>query len=251
MSHESKIKQAIMHGMAQACEDMSSFCDQPEKQFNAEYLFTVATARAISDLNGPPADPYKIKIEHATKQLGRDCLKPFVRQAGALQKGSTILRHKHAIPSVSRNGRVDIAIYDDGYNSGYFGEKPLCVIELKGFNPPKHQILQDVRRNLQFHRLNGATGASVLSFSYFAALHSRAPQFSHKSPSAIKGLYEKLLVQLGAIVDFSIEVDTFTVSLDNQGRLYEEVSETVIDLSTMHHYIGVIVGIKQLSSALA
>jgi len=250
MDSYSDIKKAIQIGMSNACEDMNNFCDQPERKFNAEYLFTVATARAISELNGPPADPYHIKIEQSTKLLQRDCLNPFLRQTKAKpQPGATIARHKHPIPNVSRNGRVDIAIYADIAPSSYLGEKPLCVIELKGFNPSKSLVLEDVRRNLEFHRLAGATGPSVLSFSFFAALHSGAPELLEDSLSAQKKWYKDLLAQLGEIKDCALEIDTFTVSLDSEGRLEEELHETVINTSTKHHYIGVIVGLRKLAVA--
>lgn len=243
----SKIKQAVQSGMSQACEDMASFCNQPERKFNAEYLFTVATARAISDLNGPPADPYHINIEHSTKTLQRDCLRPFLyRASSATGPRSSIARHKHPIPSVSRNGRVDIAVYADIIPSNYLGEKPLCIIELKGFNPNKGVILEDVRRNLEFHRLSGATGPSVLEFSFFAALHASTPEQSAVALEQKKKWYSALLKQLGDVNDFKLEVDTFTVSLDAEGRLEEELYETVLNSSTKHHYIGVVVGLRKL-----
>lgn len=241
------IKKAVQDGMSQACEDMNSFCNQPERQFNAEYLFTVATARKISDLNGPPADPYHIKIEQSTKTVQRDCLRPFLSVvSSASGPRSTIARHKHPIPAVSRNGRVDIAVYADTPPASYLGEKPLCIIELKGFNPSKRLVLEDVRRNLEFHRLTGATGPSVLSFSFFAALHTSTPEQSDAALRQKNKWYSDLLKQLGDINDFKLEISTFTVSLDAEGRLEEELHEIVLNSSTKHHYLGVIVGIRKL-----
>jgi hypothetical protein len=246
MDSYNRIKKAVQTGMSEACSDMNNFCNQPEPKFNAEYLFTVAAAHAISDLNGPPADPYHIKIEHSTKTLQRDCLKPFLNVANTTTGlRSTIARHKYPIPSVSRNGRVDIAVYADIAPSNYLGEKPLCIIELKGFNPNKRLVLEDVGRNLELHRLSGATGPSVLEFSFFAALHSSTPEQSNAALEQKRTWYSDLLKQLGDINDFILEIDTFTVSLDAKGRLEEELHDIVLNSSTIHHYIGVIVGIRK------
>lgn len=240
-NHQKALRSAIEKGMMQACRDMYSFCDKPQKEFNAEYLFTVATARAIDELNGAPADPYEIRIERSTKYLERDCLKPFIKAPGTSFRRPTLFRDKHQASTIKRNGRVDIAVYSDGYHNGYPGKMPLCLIELKGFNPPRHLVLDDLRRNLEFHRLRGVTGGSVLDLSFFAALHSRTPAREATSEQAVKKQYEKWMMQLGEVSDLATQVQTFTVSKDVRGRLQEEVNEVVIDTTSRHHFIGVVV----------
>lgn len=246
MNDSSKLREAIVAGMKRACEDMVSFCDQPQVQFNAEYLFTVATAVAINKLNGPSADPYEIHIEHATKFLERDCLPLISRGRDPLKRGGSVFRPHHPIPKVSRKGRVDIAVYVDGSKAGYFGNKPHCVIELKGFNPGRKLILSDIRRNLEFHRLSGATGKSTLNLSFFGALHSKNPDQFEMNEGHIKKKYEGWLAELGPLPDIVAEIHTFNVSHDIHGRIFDEVDEQVIDNSSRHHFIGAIVSLTSL-----
>ena len=225
---------------------MHSFCDNPAKKFNAEYVFTVATARAISRRNGPFAEPYEIRIEHSTKIFARDCLPLLKRVGRPLQRGSTILRSMHKIPSILRGGRIDIAIYSDPMTSSSVGREPLCAIELKGFNPQRYLIIEDLRRNLSFHRLIGVTGRSLLHLSFFAALHSCNVEQGIDNENAIRSKYLKWFSELGDIKDISTRVLTFTVSIDSLGRLIDEVDEIVCDRSTLHHFIGVIVVFESL-----
>jgi hypothetical protein len=71
---KSEIVAAIKTGMTNACSDMHYFTAQPQLCFNAEYLFTVATAKAINDHNFVPGHKFEIRIEHSTQKFARDCL---------------------------------------------------------------------------------------------------------------------------------------------------------------------------------
>ena len=242
MTHFSRMVSAITDGMKNACADMHSFCNSPSQQFNAEYLFTVATARAIDRFNGPPADPYEIRIEHSTREFARDCLPVWKRVGSPLRPNSTILRAKQPRPNIKRSGRIDIAVYHDSNSSTHlFGSQPLCAIELKGFNPPRHLVLEDLRRNLDFHRLDGATGPSVLDLSFFGALHSRSAKRATNNEQSVKERYRKWITELGPIRDLVTHILTFTVSIDATGEVVEEVNEWVLDTTTIHHFIGAIV----------
>jgi len=240
MAHIHVLNEAIKEGMEGACSDMFSFCDNPAERINAEYLFTVATARAISARNTVPADPYEIRIEQSTKSFASDCLHPVIF-GSPTQRGSTIFRAKHPLPKIIRPGRIDISVYHNPAKSTYFGSPPLCSIELKGFNPPKRLVIEDLKRNLEFHRVQGKTGSSVLDLSFFAALHSRSAKRASGNESAVKEMYRRWLPQLGAVPDLDTHVLTFTVSIDTFGRVREEVNEMVVDTETVHHFIGAIV----------
>ena len=240
MNHKKDLLAAIENGMKKACNDMYSFCDNPAQKFNAEYLFTVATAHAINALNGPPADPYEIRLELNTKIFARDCLPVFPRKKTPLKSHSNIFR-KNSTVDITRHGRIDIAVYYDPVQPKTIGRTLLCAIELKGFNPSRSLVVKDLRRNLQFHRGVGPTGPSLLNLSFFAALHSRSAKHTLRNENAVKAQYQKWLSELGLINDLSITIHTFTVSVDPMGRLLDEADEIVIDTSSIHHFVGAVV----------
>ncbi|MFP5196827.1 hypothetical protein PQ786_15840 [Alcaligenes faecalis] len=243
MSQTIKIIAAIKDGMKQACADMYSFTDRPELAFNAEYLFTVATAKAIDTHNFLPAHVFEIRIEYGTRKFARDCL-PLIKKSPPMVRGSTLLRGK-ASPKIGRPGRIDIAIYYEPTHPPTFGRIPLCAIELKGFNPQRTLVLEDLQRNLQLMRVSGLTGSSVLEFTAFAALHSvSAPKDAKAAVAkedAIQKKYDAWMAGLGARDDVIEVIETFTISWEPNGTVSEELDELVIDTSSRHHFIGVIV----------
>lgn len=243
MDLRSEIVAAIKIGMRNACTDMHYFTAQPQLCFNAEYLFTVNTAKAINDHNYVPGHRFEIRIEQGTQKFARDCL-PLIKRGNPMIRGSSVFRGK-INPKIERTGRVDIAVYHDPINRATFGSIPLCAIEVKGFNPARILVLKDLRRNLEFMRLNGPSGPSQIEFTSFAALHdaSQATDLEaiEYSLGDIRRKYSKWLSELGALTEVITEIETFTVSSDSQGTISEEVGEAVIDLSTRHHFVGVIV----------
>ncbi|HJW18911.1 MAG TPA: hypothetical protein VJ499_17395 [Flavisolibacter sp.] len=249
MNQKTKIIDAVKSGMKQACHDMYSFTDQPELTFNAEYLFTVATAKAIDTHNFLPAHEFEIRIEHSTRKFARDCL-PAIKRGHPMAKGSALLRVK-ASPKIGRPGRIDIAIYRN-LSSFPYGREPLCAIEVKGFNPQRALVLEDLRRNLQFMRVSGPTGGSVLEFTTFAALHSVSAPKDTNSVTAlentIKEKYKAWMAGLGSRDDMIEEIDTFTISWELDGTISEENDELVIDTSSRHHFIGAIVTFSRPST---
>lgn len=241
-----EIKSKIKEGVQTACRDIFSFTDEPSRKFTAEYLLTVAVAKAISTLNGPPGDPYKIYIEKKTKDFARDCLRPFILDK-SLAPQQSIFRDKNQ--KIKRNGRVDIAVYSHLFNSDYLGEQPICNIEIKGFNPQRTPTLADLKRNLEFLRLSGRTGKSVLQFSAFVAIHSfskcsnEAQILSNKS--SIEKKYTKWISELGNIEDVHLQVKTFTVRKETLGRVIDEGDYEILDTDARHHFEGVIIFIQK------
>lgn len=247
MSQKEEIVAAIKDGMKQACADMYSFTDQPELTFNTEYLFTVAAARAINTHNFVPAHAFEVRIEHSTREFARNCL-PVIKRGHPMTKGSTLFRGS-ASPKIGRPGRIDIAVYHKPPRPAALGRIPLCAIEVKGFNPQRTLVLEDLRRNLQFMRVSGLTGASILKFTAFAALHSASAPMDADAvtaqENAIKGKYRAWMAALGSRDDIIEEIETFTVSWEPNGTVSEEVGELIIDTSTRHHFIGTIVTFSQ------
>ncbi|CAE6864510.1 hypothetical protein IQ288_05110 [Burkholderia sp. R-69980] len=242
MREQADIRQKIKAAMATACNDMLNFTDEPSRKFNAEYLLTVNVAKAIDELNGPPGDPYKIFIEKSTKGFARDCLKP-VLFGKSMERGSSVFRKE--FPLINRNGRIDITVYYENNQSGYLGMQPLCAIELKGFDPSRKLVIADLKRNLEFHRVAGATGKSVLAFSFFSALHAFKKTSDELLAQAdldqTKRLYEKWISEVGDTGDHRFEVETFTVSKELVGRVVDEGDYEVLDTDARHHFVGVVV----------
>lgn len=159
----------LVKAMKRACDDMLRFSGEPAKRLNAEYLFTVAVAKELAGLNRYHGDPYRIYLEKKTRDFAKDCLHP-VKFGNSMQRGS--ITRRTGVPKLSRNGRIDVAVYEDVPNNGYLGHQPICAIELKGFNPARALVLEDLKRNLEYFSVKGNTGSSVLGTALFGALHS-------------------------------------------------------------------------------
>ncbi|CAG0984712.1 hypothetical protein ANAEL_01952 [Anaerolineales bacterium] len=240
--HSSNIQQKVKEAMVGACEDMLTFTDDPSRKFNAEYLFTVNVAKAITRLNCSHADPYKLFLELSTKKFTRDCLRPLVL-GHPLKRGSTVFRR--GTPKINRNGRIDIAVYVDEPNRNNFGAQPLCAIELKAFNPQRKFVLYDLMRNIEYFRIAGNTGSSVLNFSLFAALHSFLRPADEKQVQnnefQVKKQYEKWILDLDNTDDVNVNIDVFTVSKELLGRVVDEGECQILDTDACHHFVGVII----------
>lgn len=237
-----EFQRCIVNAMVRSCADMVGFTDNPAKPINAEYLFTVNVAKELRKFNFGPGDPYRIHLEERTKVLARRCLYP-VRFGKPMVRGST--RFRRGTPKINRNGRVDIAVYEDLPNNGYMGHQPVCVVELKGFNPQIRSALLDMKRNLEFLRLSGNTGRSVLRFTVFSALHkfgrSTDEQKAQANEDELLTKYRNSLAQLGNLDDVKVEVQVQTVSKELVGRVLDEGEYKVLDTSAVHHFAGVMV----------
>lgn len=237
------ITEKVKVAMKAACNDMLRFSDEPARKINAEYLLTVNVAKAIDELNMQPADPYKIYIEKPTRDFARDCLHPVVF-GNPLVRGSSVLRKGR--PSIKRNGRIDVVVYYNDPLTAYFGTQPLCAIELKGFNPTRALVVADLQRNLEFHKVFGNTGESVLPFSLFSALHSFNSTYDEAGLLAnlakVDNFYKSLIPQVGDLNGHEFRIQSFTVSRDLIGRVLDEGEEhEALDTDARHHFVGAIV----------
>jgi len=236
-----QILEKVKEGAKNACEDMLFFTDQPSVRVNAEYLFTVNVAKSISRLNFSSGDPYSIYIERKTKIFSEDCIPP-VKFGHPSKRGSTIFRN--SVVPVERNGRIDVSIYEDQKNTGYIGKKPICAIEVKGFNPSRKKVLEDLKRNLGYFELSGATGPSVIDFAVFVSAHffkKTDAAGANKREEKVKRRYAEILSEVG--VDRSVEFDLslFPISHLAEGRVVDEGEENVLYAEDRHHYIGVLI----------
>ena len=242
MSHRTKIIGEIKTAMQSACAQTELFTDAIAEPIAAEYLFTVEVAKAVAELNLLPGDPYVIRVERDAEIFATDCLKPMVPGPGDGIHRKMIFRRSK--PEVGRKGRIDVTVYVDKPGSGYWGYQPLCAIEVKGFNPSKDLVLEDLRRNLCFLKVTGDTGDSVLEFAIFAAFHS----YRRVTDAAVvfregevKRRYDGYVKELDDLSGIVVDVQAVRVSLEQQGTIVEGIDYDEIDPSAKHHIVGAIV----------
>ncbi|MBD9401344.1 hypothetical protein [Comamonas sp. CMM02] len=232
----------LVKAMKRACEDMLRFSGEPAKRLNAEYLFTVAVAKEIDGLNGYYGDPYRIHLEKKTREFAQDCLLP-VKFGNPLRKGNTSIRN--GTPKISRNGRIDISVYEDISNNGYLGHQPICAIELKAFNPARALVLEDLKRNLEYFSIKGNTGSSVLGSTLFGALHAW-PKVGTESEEEIKAenlrsTYVNWLSELTQTPEIRKTVSVHRISQDLMGEVIDNGEYQEINADTIHNFVGVVV----------
>jgi len=232
----------LVKAMRRACDDMLRFSGEPAKRLNAEYLFTVAVAKELDKLNGYYGDPYRIYLEKKTRDFARDCLYP-VKFGNALQGES--IRHRTGAPKLSRNGRIDVAVYEDVPNNGYLGHQPICAIELKGFNPARALVLEDLRRNLEYFSVKGNTGGSVLGTALFGALHSWSKVGTQSDEEAraeqLRRKYIRWLSELPETPNVRRTVSVHQIRQDLVGEFVDEGDCQVLDVDTIHSFVGIVV----------
>lgn len=240
--HRDKILGKIWQAMEFACQQSELFTGNKAARIPAEYLFTVAVAMAIAEHNGPPGDPYIVRVEYDAATFMKECVQPvkFARE-GAAGKSHLIKRKK---PNIRRPGRVDVAVYVDVPNNGYFDAQPLCAIELKGFDPKPKLVRKDLERNLGFLRTTGPTGDSVLEFAIFAALHAYQRYGDgdlSRNKQGTKEKYERYLAKLGDLTDIDVGIDVKSISVEQAGTTIQGADYNELDTSSRHHFVGAIV----------
>lgn len=145
------------------------------KLFDSEYLITVNIAQSLKLLNTSyHGSPYRILLEHPTKTFATNCTPLIVKSNEHAYLPSSSIRIGQS--NTVRNGKIDIAVYDNCTPA--YSLKPICPIEVKGFNPSKNNVIGDLKRNLDFFKLTSNTGNSELPFSIFATIELRV-----KSPT--------------------------------------------------------------------
>lgn len=235
-------RDTLVKAMKRACDDMLRFSGDPAKRLNAEYLFTVAVAKELDGLNVFYGDPYRIYLEKNTRDFTKDCLHPVIFSKS--QQRVNITR-RTGIPKLSRNGCIDVAVYEDVLNNGYFGHQPICAIELKGFNPARVLVLEDLRRNLEYFSIRGNTGSSVLGTTLFGALHSWSKVGTQceeeEKAEKLRSKYVDWLSELPKIPNIRITVTIHHISQDLVGEEVDEGDYQVLNSDTIHNFVGIVV----------
>ena len=235
-----QIEEKIREGMRSSCDDTFLFLEDESQKIGAEYLLTVNVAKKLAELNQYIGHPYKIYLERSTKLIASDCVPLFGRKAANNFLGyRQVHRRWH---NTSRNGKADIALYN---NTGDLSDTPVCVIELKGFDPSHMNVLHDLKRNAEYFWLVCRTGASQLQYTCFAAMHSFTRSITDEQIEAdLSSLQRKYSnwqagVKLPSNVSYRINVDTISKGLDLSYPDQDNLEVT--ELESNHHFAGVVI----------
>ena len=235
-----QIEEKILEGMRSSCNDTFLFLEDESKKIGAEYLLTVNVAKKLADLNQYIGHPYKIYLERKTRLIASDCVPLCVRKVANNFLGYRhVLRKQH---NTSRNGKVDITLYN---NTGGLVDTPACVIELKGFDPSRKLVLQDLRRNSEYFKLVCRTGASQLQYTCFAAMHSFPKSITDDQIKAdlfsLETKYNSWQTEVGIPADVKCRINIETISKGQDFSNPDENNPEVKVLECNHHFAGVVV----------
>jgi hypothetical protein len=234
------IEEKILEGMRSSCNDTFLFLENESQKIGAEYLLTVNVAKKLADLNQYIGHPYKIYLERKTRLIASDCVPLFAREVANNFLGyRQVLRKQH---NTSRNGKADITLYKD--TGGLVGT-PVCVIELKGFDPSRTSVLHDLRRNSEYFKLVCRTGASQLQYTCFAAMHSFPKSITDDQIKAdlscLRTKYNNWKAEVGIPSNVNCRINVETISKGLDVSYPDENNPEVKVLESNHHFAGVFV----------
>lgn len=253
--HWGMIRTGITDAMKQTCCETFLFAEDPNQPFKTEYHLTVNIAKKISEQNQRIGNIYKLILEHSIIDFATEGPAPIMFAipddilSSATHRGNYDDFTRKCPPKEEgkRNEgeskeRIDLAIYCDER----FGKCPVCAIEVKGFNPQKTRIIEDLNRNLSLLSIEAPTGLTRLNLTVFAALHSYqcpTPEKKREQLSRLKRRYGEYLTEISSALDGVVcHIDAFTVSsrcLNDFSSIEQEDGEAT--QANTHHWIGVIV----------
>lgn len=238
--YEAKILPKIKEGMCHALSDAQCFSEDFAAIANAEYLITTNIAQAISEL-GPlrGGEPIIIRLELSTKKFATSCvpLTSHLKLNNGQRPKSIFRKSKNS----KRNGRIDIAVEEQ---LDALANRPICAIEVKGFNQAKNLIISDLRRNAEFFDLQCRTGSSLIEFAAFCSFHTfDGGILAARKPSdflKINELYNEYMKSVNLNASAECELHPFTASESLlSGEESEEEYETIAH--EIHHHVGMVV----------
>ena len=235
MNDKEQIELKIIDAMRISCSETFYFSEDETRLIDAEYLFTVNVAKEIVKLNSGIGYPLKIYLEHPTKKFATNCVPLMGRNP--VTNRMTIRKKSR---NTERNGKIDVAVYRDGVSF----VKPVCAIELKGFNPQRKVILEDLKRNVEYFDFCCESGSSQISFTVFAAMHScknirnKASVLSNENE--VKTKYEGWLSELCQSINFKCDINVFTLDKNLAEDQVVPLGEELTDFDS-HQFIGVVV----------
>lgn len=240
-----KFIEKLKIALCQSCDDAYYFSDDETSLIDAEYLLTVNAAKSIRELNSYFGSPYKIYIEHSTKKFSSSCPPQFLQVEDNNILGYKRILRKGAFDT-KRPGKIDIAVYTNNQTL----ESPYCAIEIKGFNPSRVKIIEDLERNLEYFSFHANTGKSELPFSLFIALHSYKGTWTDSKEAdnirRIERRYKKYLKDISVSSNITINMQIFTI----RRGIVPDPNDQYIQMYGLqgnedYHFIGAIIGFNQ------
>jgi len=248
MVTKTEIENVIFSGLTNACADAYHFTGEVNAKIKPEYIVTVNVAKEFFTINNGQAGyghEFILKFEEDTTTFAMACVPQMV--------ADDIFSIKiRGFQNTDRNGKIDICVYDQ------FGDKPICPIEIKDFNPSKAEILKDLKRNLQLLELvDKNTGASILKFAFLAVLEEHKNCLTEKNISKgldkIKAKYEKRLKSFkDNLKDIKLTITTKTVAknlIDETTSFAGMEDMDIADrVAETYHFVGVVITLEKNKS---
>ncbi|CAI2302480.1 hypothetical protein [Vibrio parahaemolyticus] len=240
---ERDIVESTKKGLKSALYDAHSFTESFSSITSAEYILTVNVAQQISKL-GPKKGPalITINVEMQTKKFASMCVPlmkktPISKPSKGFPRNKTVFRTPK---NTSRNGKIDIAVL----KQGTLEDKPVCAIELKGFNPTKGLVIKDIERNLDYFSFTGQTGKSKIEFTEFCALYQfPKTMLQSKAQDDLDAIYNRYKGYVAGLhIPSFVECEIQTFSASSQLLTGTETQDEYEDVQhDLHHHVGVIV----------
>lgn len=154
----------IKNGMKEACFHAINFSLCAEDIIKAEYFYTVFIANYLLPQN-EWGGSCRVNVEHPTEDFCCNAFRYYSGGIGRNMNFSSGLGQNGKRHNTERKGKIDITITENDIS--------LCAIEVKGFNPAKALLEEDLRRNFQYFTLNDTgTGESLIEFAFLVSFHS-------------------------------------------------------------------------------
>lgn len=234
------ITNKLKDALKMSCNDAFYFSDDETRLIDAEYLVTVNSAKSIKELNHYFGMPYKIFLEHDTEKFATACTPLFGNQI------DDINYPVRTSNNTVRSGKIDIAIYSTDNPI----DVPLCAIEVKGFNPRKGNIIDDLKRNAEYFSISSPTGVSNLPFTIFMALHSyKKTMTNQKECSNIRRLrkrYDKYMDDISLPSDVSHRIEILTIRRGIMPAPNDPFTKEMgLQGNEDYHFVGAIVSFQR------
>lgn len=245
--NNNEIINAVKCGMMVAAKEIYYMDFSSGGKINTEYFATVSIGkRLFSDKKFNIGDD-KIIFEHDTRKFITATV-PLIKKIQPYNMFTRSLIRSHA--NTTRGGRIDIAIIGNKNGVDY----PICAIEVKGDNPTKKRLINDIKRNLEYFKHTDITGKSNLritincAFETFNNNNHASKRFCitttgrDEKIKIIEKKYEKYIAELKHDIPNNINVliNVFSSSeLLADPNLSQEEYDTIED--SIHLTLGVMI----------
>jgi hypothetical protein len=159
-----EIVSRIKNGMKEACFHAINFSLSAKDIIKAEYFYTIFIANYLLPQSEWGVER-KLNVEHPTEDF---CCNAFRYCAGGSGRNMNFrsgVGQNGKAHNPERKGKIDITITEN--------DMSLCAIEVKGFNPAKALVEEDLRRNFQYFTMRDTgTGESLVEFAFLVSFHS-------------------------------------------------------------------------------